>query len=153
MTTINQLSRAGSLAPGDLIPVWSQANGDTRNTSITDLADALEQLGKGDTDSTVYALTVVGSTFVVGIDPGTPGGDVWALLTPTGPFTAGTIALPGIDERADGQEVLVSCSQSVAALTVSGNGAAVNGAPTSLAANGFFRMRYDNVASAWFRVG
>ena len=33
------------------------------------------------------------------------------------------------------------------------NGATVTGAPTSLSANGFFRLRFDAVASVWYRVG
>ena len=48
---------------------------------------------------------------------------------------------------------MVSCTQAVTTLTVSGNGSTVNGAPTTLAANGFFRLRYDGVFKAFYRVG
>jgi hypothetical protein len=29
----------------------------------------------------------------------------------------------------------------------------VNGAPTTLAANAFFRLRFDGVFNAWYRIG
>ena len=39
-------------------------------------------------------------------------------------------------------------------LTINGNGAtAVTGAPTALAANAFFRLRFDRATSSWYRVG
>jgi hypothetical protein len=81
------------------------------------------------------------------------GQNVFLLLTPTAAFAAGTITLPLSTILSDGQELMVTCTQAVTALTVAGNGAVVNGAPTSLAANGFFRLRYDRVNNSWYRVG
>jgi hypothetical protein len=78
---------------------------------------------------------------------------VFLLLTPGGTYATGTIVLPALAECADGQEVLVTCTQIVTALTVSGNGSTVNGAPSALAANGFFRLRFDGVLDSWYRVG
>jgi len=75
------------------------------------------------------------------------------LLTPAATYAAGTIVLPEKTSCIDGQELMCTCTQIVTALTVSGNGATVNGAPTALAANGFFRLRFDAVFSAWYRVG
>jgi hypothetical protein len=87
------------------------------------------------------------------IAPDTSGENVYLLLTPTGTLAAGTITLPALASAVDGQQVLVSCTQIVTALTVAGNGATVNGAPTTLAANGFFRLRFDGVNNSWYRVG
>ena len=44
-------------------------------------------------------------------------------------------------------------TQAVTTLTVSGNGATVNGAPAALTANGFFRLRFDGVLGGWYRLG
>lgn len=87
--------------------------------------------------------------FTVTIAPPTDGSSMFLLLTPTGAFAAGTITLP--TNAKDGQEVLVTCTQAVTALTV--NGGTVNGAPTALTANGFFRLRYDGVFKNWYRIG
>ena len=70
------------------------------------------------------------------------------ILTPTAGFAAGTVVLPTVVE--DGDEVLVNCTQSLAALTITGTAV---GAPASLAANGFFRLKYDAVSGNWYRVG
>lgn len=80
------------------------------------------------------------------------GQSVWLLLTPTGAFASGTIVLPDSNILRDGQELLLNSTQAVTALTINGNGAAVNGAPASLVANGFFRLRYDKVTNGWYRV-
>ena len=53
----------------------------------------------------------------------------------------------------DGQEVLVTSTQAVTALTVSGNGSTVYGAPSALTANAFFKLRFDGVVKAWYRIG
>jgi len=87
------------------------------------------------------------------INPPQQGQNVFLLLTPTAGFAAGTITLPPQATLDDGQELLVTTTQSVTALTVAGNGATVNGAPTTLAANAFFNLRYDAVNKAWYRVG
>jgi hypothetical protein len=153
MTTINFLSTAAPLSPADQVPVYSSANGDARKTSLTALAALLQTLiAPGDDRATQYA-SPNATAFNVQIAPPLDGGSVWLLLTPTGAFAAGTITLPAQALCADRQELLVSCTQAVTTLTVAGNGSTVNGAPTTLAANAFFRLRFDGVNRAWYRVG
>jgi len=81
------------------------------------------------------------------------GQSVWLLLTPLAGYAAGTIVLPAAAICQDRQEVLVSTTQAVTTLTISGNGATVNGAPTTLAANATFRLKFDAVNQSWYRVG
>jgi hypothetical protein len=78
---------------------------------------------------------------------------LFLLLTPTGAFAAGTLVLPVQANCIARQEILVFCAQAVTTLTINGNGSTVLGAPTTLAANGFFRLRFDNVNKIWYRVG
>lgn len=78
---------------------------------------------------------------------------VWLVLTPTAGFAAGTIVLPAVANCVDKQEIMVNCTQSVTTLTTNGNGATVTGAPTTLAANAFFRLRYNAINTTWYRVG
>lgn len=78
---------------------------------------------------------------------------VWLILTPVAGYAAGTITLPSTGNSAHGQEVLVNCTQAVTTLTVDGNGSTVTGEPATLAANDFFRLRFDSVTSTWYRVG
>ena len=76
------------------------------------------------------------------------------ILTPTAGFAAGTIVLPAIANCVDKQDILVNTTQQVTTLTINGNGAvAVTGEPTSLAADDFFRLKFDALTSTWYRVG
>lgn len=80
--------------------------------------------------------------------------NIHLILTPTAGFAAGTLVLPGVAVAVDKQEVLVNTTQAVTTLTANGNGAvAVTGAPTTLAANAFFRLKYDAITQTWYRVG
>lgn len=151
MPTINQLSAADSLSDGDLLPVYSQNNGDARKASLSLLVSYL--LGKitsTDDKTTQYAAPSATAFNVQIVGTGV---SIWLVLTPTGAFAAGTLTLPPVAGVKDKQEILVNCTQGITALTVAGNGATVTGAPTTLAANGFFRLRFDGVTDTWYRVG
>lgn len=150
MTAINQLSDAGTLSGSDLVPVWSQQNGDARKTSLSNMSDFVQsQISTSAYIPQYYTTTATGQTVQV-----TDGSDsIWLLLTPLAGYAATTISLPYKALAIDGQEVSVNCTQAVTTLTVSGNGASVVGAPTTLAANAFFKLRYSLVNGAWYRVG
>lgn len=150
MATINQLSQIDQLQLSDLLAVYSAANSDARKASITQLFDLLqENLVAQDDKLTQYAAPS-STGFTVNVQSE---GSTWLLLTPTGAFAAGTIVLPVVAGVQDRQEVLVNCTQAVTTLTVSGNGATVTGAPSTLAANAFFRLRFDLPSQVWYRVG
>lgn len=153
MATIDQLSSADTLASNDLLPVFQAENADTRKVTVGVLAARLNEIIQGEPDETIYSLTMAGSSFTVAVLPAAAGGSVWAQLTLSGTAPNGTINLPDIDSRANGQEVLVTVTQPVTVLSVIGMGANVLGAPTSLAANGFFRLRYDLITNCWYRIG
>lgn len=144
MATINQLSSADVLAGGDLLPIYKQSQGDARKCSITTLMDYVNANVTTVTQNTQYAApAATGFSVTVSV------GNVWLILTPVSTYAAGTIVLPS--GASDKDTVTVNCTQAVTALTVS-SGASVVGAPTALAANGFFTMRFDAVASAWYRI-
>lgn len=153
MTDINQLTAQDTLSASDLLPIWSGSNGDTRRVSLgTLLTWLVSQLGSAAGMITQYAAPNA-TGFSVALAPPVNGTSIFLLLTPNAGYAAGTIILPAQSTCIDGQEVLVTTTQAVTVLTVNGNGAvAVNGAPTTLAANGFFRMRYDGVNRSWYRV-
>lgn len=149
MTDINQLTTQDELSLSDLLPIWSGGNSDTRKVSVSALIALMQaQLTGAGTLMTQYAAPNA-SGFSVAIAPVVAGGGVYLLLTPVAGYAAGTVVLPSAP--VDGQEVVVSTTQAVTALTVSGG--TVNGAPTTLAANSFFHLRYDGVFKAWYRIG
>lgn len=101
---------------------------------------------------TQYASPVADS-FNVAINSQLTGRSVHLILTPTTGFAAGAITLPITPGATDKQEVVVNCTQQVTALTIVGNGAGVVGAPSSLGADDFFRLKYDLPTTNWYRIG
>lgn len=136
-------------------------------TAATRLAASIDGLDKSVTISvlTAYLETVLPTAGVLTTQYSAPGAtgfsvqvtdgsdSIWLVLTPLAGYAAGTIVLPALTSSANKQEVLINCTQVVTTLTVDGNGSTVVGVPTTLAANDFFRLRYDSVLSTWYRVG
>lgn len=151
---ISQLNSVDSLSESDLFAVWQAANSDTRKVALSVLLAFIEDnLTPPGSDVTQYAAPSA-SGFDIAIAPVTNGQNMYLLLTPTGEFAAGTITLPNVATCVDGQTVLVSTTQAVTALTINVNGAnGAPGAPTTLAANAFFKLRFDGVFNNWYRVG
>jgi hypothetical protein len=150
MPTINALTAVDTVAAGDAIPVYSSANGDARKASVTVLQSYMQSaLTLPSAMDTQYA-SPSATGFTVAITDSSA--STWLILTPTAGFAAGTLTLPASTNAVDKQELLVNCTQAVTTLTVSGNGATVTGAPTTLAANAAFRLRYNASNTTWYRV-
>jgi len=148
MASIDRLNQSDAAA-ADSLPFYSASAGADRRTSLSQLAEVMQSLlSVAGPVQQFYAPSATG--FSVTIAPATAGEWVWLILTPVAGYAAGTIVMPAAP--VDGQEVVVNTTQSVTTLTVSGNGATVTGAPSTLAANAFFRMKYCAVLSTWYRI-
>ncbi|MFI8146042.1 transcriptional regulator [Acinetobacter sp. ABJ_C5_2] len=77
----------------------------------------------------------------------------YLVMNPSVSITNGTITLPPMGELTDGQELLVTSSQQIENLTIAGNGAALIGNPNTIAASGFFKLKFDQLSQTWYRVG
>lgn len=149
---IDRLSQT-DIAAGDSIPFGSTVNGGDRRTSVSQLVELIQSLLTASGALITQYAAPAATGFTVAIAPPTDGASMYLLLTPIAGYAAGTITLPLLASCADGQELLCSTTQAVTTLTVAGNGATVNGAPATLAANAFFRLRFDAVLDSWYRVG
>lgn len=150
---IERLPTVSALSASDSIALAAASLGaDARATLATLLAYLQPLLTVTDAEITQYAAPIA-TGFSINVTPLVNGGSVFLLLTPTGPFAVGAVVLPAQALCVDKQYVVVFCSQVVTTFTVQGNGAVVNGPPVTLAAGSFFRLRFDGVAKAWFRVG
>lgn len=152
---INRLSAVDVLAAGDQLALYSAAQGDDRRASLTALMTYIEAnltvIGNAFVDFTTQYSAPAASGFNVQItDDDT---NTHLILTPVAGYAAGTITLPQMANAADKQQILINCTQAVTTLTVAGNGATVAGAPTTLAANAYFRLKYDLAGTTWYRVG
>jgi hypothetical protein len=151
MTTINQLSAVDAVVSSDQVPIYSSTNGDARKASMSVIKDyVLSDATVADDKVTQYA-SPAATGFTVTVNNSSD--SVWLILTPLAGYAAGTITLPAVANCVDRQELLVNSTQAVTTLTIGANGATVIGAPTTLAANAFFRLRFDAVLDVWYRVG
>lgn len=152
MSSIDKLSKVTTLSASDLLAMWSGSVGnDVAVTLANVLAWLQPQLTASGLFITQYSAPAA-TGFSVAVTPPSNGNNVFLLLTPAAGYAAGTITLPVQTSCIDQQEVLCACTQAVTTLTVAGNGATVNGAPTTLIANGSFRLRFDGVFKAWYLV-
>lgn len=144
----------GTPTSASQIPFGDTSNGCDRRCSVGDLAEVIAPLipsAGGDFVTQYFAPNATG--WSVPVTPPDAGDNVFLLITPNAGYAAGTITMPAAGSCVDQQQVLVTSTQAAAALTVAGNGAVVNGAPAALVTNGFFRLRFDGVFKAWYRVG
>ena len=149
MPTINQLSSTSSLASGDQIPVYDASDGDARKASLSTLLSFIEaNFANPDLETQTFAPTSNGFTVTATASTSS----IWMIVNPTGAFATGTIQFPPDEDCFDGQVIVVTSSQAVAALTVDGNGATVAGAPSALGTNGFAQFRYQASATKWWCV-
>jgi hypothetical protein len=151
MPTINQLAGLSQVSGGDLLPIYVPNNGDARKVSVTQLLTYFQTVFAAPTVST--NLYTPGAGFNVTV-PTPVSEQQWMLLQPAGTLATGTITLPLNTGTPDGTQLLVTTTQIITAFTLALNGAAVAfGAPTTLAANAFFTMRFYQATNSWYRIG
>ena len=151
MPTINQLSGLSQVSGGDLLPIYVPNNGDARKVSVTQLLTYFQSSFAAPTVST--NLYTPGAGFNVTV-PTPVSEQQWMLLQPAGTLATGTITLPLNTGTPDGTQLLVTTTQIITAFTLALNGAAAAfGAPTTLAADAFFTMRFYQATNSWYRIG
>jgi hypothetical protein len=153
---INQLTALSSLAAGDNIAIGSSSNGDDRRAALSLLLSWLQSnLTIVDASAFTEYTTQYAAPSASGQNIQVTDADdnYHLIITPVAGYAAMTITMPSSTNAADKQDILINCTQAVTTLTMAGNGATVAGAPTTLAANAFFRLKYDLPGTTWYRVG
>lgn len=150
MALIYQLPLLSQVSGGDQLAVYAPNTGDARRLPMSALLQYFEQTFASPQFATQFATP--GTGFNIAVQQ--VGSNTWLLLQPAGGLATGTITLPLNSTTPDGQELLVTSTQQIAALAVGLNGAAnAFGFPSSLAANGFFKLRFYQSQNNWYRVG
>jgi hypothetical protein len=153
---IKNLTALDSLAAGDNIAVGSSTNGDDRRAALSVLLSYI-QSNLTITDASAFAeyTTQYAAPSATGQSIQVTDGDdsIHLIITPAAGYAAMTIVLPTSTNCADKQDILVNCTEAVTTLTIDGNGSTVAGEPTTLAADAYFRLKYDLPGTTWYRVG
>lgn len=150
MPTINQLPVLSTVSSGDQLPVYSPNNGDARRTSIGSLLTFFQQSFASPTLAVNLFVPATGFNITV---PTPVSEQQWMLLQPASTLATGTITLPLNTGVPDGTTVLITTTQIITTFTLALNGASnAFGAPTTLAANAFFTMRFYQATNSWYRI-
>jgi hypothetical protein len=149
MPTINLLATASSVQGGDQFPIYSQGNGDARKVSASTLLQYVEDNFTSPGFTVAYVNPTV-SGFVQQVPNN--GQNTWLIIDPVSALAAGEIILPDSTVAADGQEILVSCRDAIAAFTINGAGSTVLGAPTGLKNNSSLKLRFNKANTTWYVV-
>jgi hypothetical protein len=150
MPTINQLPVLNVISSGDQLPVYSPNNGDARRSSIGSLLTFFQQSFASPTLAT--NLYVPGTGFNITV-PTPVAQQQWMLIQPAGTLASGTVTLPLNTGVPDGTTLLVTSTQIITSFTLALNGASnAFGAPTTMAANAFFTMRFYQATNSWYRI-
>ena len=150
MPQINQLPLLAQVSPGDQMPIYSPNNGDARRLPISSLLQYFQQTFASPTLATNVYTPGTGFNLAV---PTPVAAQQWMLIQPAGTLAAGTVTLPLNTQTPDGTEVLVTTTQDITAFTLAINGAAAAyGAPVTMLAEEFFRMRFVQATNSWYRI-
>lgn len=151
MTTISKLNSVDSVNDGDLLPIYSTPNSDTRKASLSVLSTYFQgKLAAGKAQTQYAAPSANGFSIIV--QPAVNGADVHVLVTPTGALSGGTITLPANNVAVDKQAVLVTTTAALTGLTFAASGSSINGAPSMLGASCAIEFAYDKLTNAWYCI-
>jgi hypothetical protein len=150
MPTINQLAGLSQVSGGDQLPIYVPNNGDARKVSVSQLLAYFQTDFAAPTVAT--SLYTPGAGFNITV-PTPVSQQQWMVIQPASTLASGTVTLPLNTGTPDGTQLLVTTTQIVTAFTLALNGASsAFGAPTTLAANAFFTMRFYQATNSWYRV-
>jgi hypothetical protein len=146
---ISNLSTSSSFTASDYVVMAQSNNNNAQRVSAAVMAAFFASYLDVNTLESYYsAPSATGFTTTV---PDTDD-NYWVILTPLAGYANGTIVLPSATTAADQQTINVNCTQAVTTLAITSSGGTVTGAPTTLAANAYFTLRFDAVTSTWYRV-
>lgn len=147
-----RLNITDRIGPNDSVVLWSANNQDYRGVPVEMLIEKIQEgINKVDYPPIHIQHFNPNADFTLNIENHEVG--TYLILNPSVSITAGSIKLPERYSVTDGQVLLVACAQQVNNFFVDGNNALVIGAPNALAANGFFKLKYDKLSNTWYRVG
>lgn len=151
---IRDLLRQDLFGGTDIIPVYSGDNRDDRGVTGQAVLNYINA-NLADPSAPVTQPVVATAGISITLLPPNAGQSVRLLLTALGTLATLTLVIPGVNSPAgpaiDRQEILVTSSQIVTALTMSAGGVTqLFGAPTAIAALVPFKLFFDAGSAAWW---
>lgn len=144
-----RLTRMDAISAGDLFVLLSGDNQDYRAASAAVVMNWIESNFISPDPVTQNVTPADGFTITMTQN----GTDAWLLMVPTGAIATGTITLPASTVAVDGQVAMITTTIQITTLTLDKNGAtAILGAPSSMAAQSTFKLKYNALTTSWYNI-
>lgn len=146
----SRLSNTQSVQSGDLLPVFSQNNGITMSVALSTIATFIQSLlTSPSVYIPVYSIPLTGTVIP---DNGATY-NKWLIIQPAGTIAALTVTFPPYGVAIEGQEMQITSTQTVTALTILAVGSTVIGANAGLSPTTPITFKYNQPLNTWFRFG
>lgn len=149
MTTIIKLNSVDSVNDGDLLPIYSTQNSDTRKASLSVLSEYFQEKLTSGKFQTQYAAPSANGFSII-VQPAVNGADVHVLITPTSALSGGVITLPDSNSAIDKQSILITTTFGLSGLTFIASGSLINGSTSIIAENNAVEFTYDKLTNSWY---
>lgn len=150
-TTINQLPTVTSteVQGGDQLPLYSSNNGDARKLSLSALLAYFKTTFTNPNFVETINVPVNGFNYSM-----TDSSDYqWLSLRPAGALASGTVNLPDGGSLVDGQEVLITTTETITSISWNNPSVANRyGFPTSIDREVSLKAKYSKNGNSWHRI-
>jgi len=141
--------RTSEMTGQELVPMYLQANGFAEYGLLDSLVEYVKQTITAPTFDTTINVPVNGFDLTMTADSN----NQWLCLRPAGTLATGTVRVPAKGTAGDGQEIIISSTETITSLTVDDNGAtAISGTITTIDADSPIRLKYNTNTDTWYKV-
>ena len=146
----SRLNVTQTVSSGDLLPVYSQTKGMTMAAALSTIAAYIQTLLTSPlTYVPIYSVPLTGTV----IPDNGQTYNKWIIIQPAGTIAALTVTFPPFGVAIDGQEIQLTSTQTITALTISAVGSSVIGANAGLSTTTPITFKYNQPLNVWFRFG
>lgn len=138
-----------TVSAGDMLPIFVQDQGVSMAAALSTIAAYIQALlSPANYWENVFSIPTAGQSIAASLSTN----NLWYVLQPAGTIATLTVALPSVSTAIDGQEVMLSTTNTVTALTLTSTGSTIIGASSGLSATTPQRFKYVQALSTWMRI-
>ena len=134
---------------GDMLPIYVQDQGVSMAAALSTVAAYIQALlSPANYWENIYSIPVAAQSIAASVSTN----NLWYVLQPAGTIATLTLALPSVSTAIDGQEVMLSTTNTVTAITLTSTGNTIIGASSGLSSTTPQRFKYLQTLVTWVRI-
>ena len=144
----SRLPVTGVVSAGDQVPVFVQDQGVFLSAAMGTIAAFIQTLlTPVNYWLNIHSIPVTGQSIAASLSTS----NIWYVLQPVGTIATLTVALPAVDTAIDGQEVLLTTTNTVTTITLTST-ATIVGASAGLSSTTPQKFKYIQALATWMRI-